>query len=80
MQSRIFSSIFGEFSPSKGDLVLSKTGELLGVMVNRRYCVLIDNLLIEQRLELGTNLDAAALKTTLSNLDNLLDTFPQPLR
>src|SRR5690606_38189837 len=41
MQSRIFSSLFGEFSPSTGDLVLSKTGELLGVMVNSRYCVLI---------------------------------------
>ena len=35
--------IGGEFSPSTGDLVFSKTGELLGVMVNRQYCVVLNN-------------------------------------
>ena len=80
MQSRIFSKIFGEFAPSTGDIVLSKTGELLGIMVNRRYCVVIDNLLVEQRFALGERLDETGLRATLTNLNNLLDTFPQALR
>ena len=33
-----------EFSPSAGDLVLSKTGELLGVMVNNDYCAVLQTL------------------------------------
>jgi septal ring factor EnvC (AmiA/AmiB activator) len=41
MKSKIFSRLFGEFSPSTGDLVLSKTGELLGVMVNNEYCAIL---------------------------------------
>ncbi|RME69483.1 MAG: hypothetical protein D6781_08495, partial [Verrucomicrobia bacterium] len=43
MQSRVFSRMFGEFSPSRGDLVFSKTGEILGVMVNNSYCVLLSS-------------------------------------
>jgi hypothetical protein len=41
VDNRLFKRIFGDFSPSRGDLVLSKSGELLGVMVNRDYCVLL---------------------------------------
>ena len=39
MRNRILSRVLqGEFSPSTGDLVLSKTGEFLGIMVNSEYC------------------------------------------
>lgn len=44
MKNRLFSGVFGEFSPSSGDLVLSKTGELLGVMVNSDYCAVLRGL------------------------------------
>ncbi len=44
MKSRLFNRLFGEFSPSAGDLVLSKTGELLGVMVNSDYCAVLPNI------------------------------------
>ena len=30
--------LFGKFNPSRGDLVFSRTGDLLGVMVNGTYC------------------------------------------
>jgi hypothetical protein len=33
--------LFGKFNPSSGDLVLSRTGELLGVMANNNYCLVI---------------------------------------
>lgn len=80
MQSRIFSALFGEFSPSTGDLVLSKTGELLGVMVNRRYCVLITNLANRRGIEVGGEIDAARFRETLESLDDTVGSFPRELR
>lgn len=42
MKNRILSRVLqGEFSPSTGDIVLSKTGEFLGVMANSDYCAVI---------------------------------------
>jgi hypothetical protein len=35
--------LFGKFNPSSGDLVMSKSGELLGVMANSSYCAIIRN-------------------------------------
>ena len=31
----------GKFNPSRGDLVLSKSGDLIGIMVNKQYCALL---------------------------------------
>jgi predicted nucleic acid-binding Zn-ribbon protein len=53
MQSRVLSRLFGEFAPSAGDLVFSKTGELLGVMVNNTYCRLVDSFLPGAELPFG---------------------------
>ncbi|HEX2099690.1 MAG TPA: hypothetical protein VHF69_03445 [Candidatus Synoicihabitans sp.] len=41
MDNRLVRRLFGDFSPSRGDLVLSKTGELLGLMINNDTCVLV---------------------------------------
>jgi hypothetical protein len=41
VDNRLFKRLFGDFATSRGDLVFSKTGELLGVMVNSDYCVLL---------------------------------------
>jgi hypothetical protein len=38
MDHNSLKGLFGKFNPSSGDLVLSKTGELLGVMANSSYC------------------------------------------
>jgi hypothetical protein len=43
VDNRLFKRIFGDFAPSRGDLVFSQTGELLGIMVNSDYCALIGN-------------------------------------
>ena len=42
-QACLFKRLFGDFATSRGDLVFSKTGELLGIMVNSDYCVLLGN-------------------------------------
>lgn len=33
--------LFGKFNPSRGDLIFSRTGELLGIMANDTYCLRI---------------------------------------
>ncbi len=43
VDNRLFKRLFGDFAPSRGDLVFSRVGELLGVMVNSDYCVLMGN-------------------------------------
>ena len=39
----LLKGLFGKFNPSRGDLVFSKTGELLGIMANSTYCLMIRN-------------------------------------
>ncbi|MEM9160677.1 MAG: hypothetical protein AAGB46_16635 [Verrucomicrobiota bacterium] len=80
MQSKILSSLFGEFSPSKGDLVLSMTGELLGIMVNRRYCVLVDNFVVSQKIGVGANYDPDDLERVLESLEFQYDSLEDVLR
>jgi X-X-X-Leu-X-X-Gly heptad repeat protein len=41
VDNRLFKRLFGDFAPSRGDLVISKTGELLGIMVNSDYCAVL---------------------------------------
>ena len=58
VDNRLFRRLFGDFSPSRGDLVLSKTGELLGVMVSTDTCALINNFLPQRELPLGADVKA----------------------
>lgn len=80
MQTKIFSSIFGDFSPSIGDLVFSKTGELLGVMVNKRYCALVNNFVPVASYPIQGEVNKDELGRVLKTLDSTLGSFPSPLR
>ena len=53
MDNRLLRRLFGDFSPSRGDLVLSKTGELLGVMVSSELCAMVDSFLPMATLQTG---------------------------
>ena len=59
VDNRLVRRLFGDFAPSRGDLVLSKTGELLGIMVTTDTCALITNFLPQRTLTLGDDLKAA---------------------
>ncbi len=65
VDNRLVRRLFGDFSPSRGDLVLSKTGELLGVMVSGDTCALVTNFLPQRELALGANLKATPTGPTL---------------
>ena len=44
MDSRFLNRLQGEYAPSAGDLVLTLTGEFLGIMVNDQYCAQLTSL------------------------------------
>ncbi len=53
MQNKVFSRIFGEFSPSRSDLVFAQSGDFLGLMVNNQFCILVDSFYFAGRIPLG---------------------------
>ena len=68
VDNRIFKRLFGDFAPSRGDLVFSKSGELLGVMVNNDYCVLLGNFTPTATIATG---DEKQNQRTASLIDSL---------
>lgn len=41
MDNRFIKMLAGDFTPSRGDLVFSQSGEFLGIMVNSDYCAVL---------------------------------------
>ena len=72
--------LFGKFNPSRGDLVLSKTGELLGIMANREYCVVLTRVTPSRTIQLGNDIRDQHTGQILSQLFDRLDAMPPSLR
>jgi len=60
--------LFGKFNPSRGDLVFSKTGELLGIMANGAYCLRIQGLNPAATIRFGPDIRDQNTGGTLSLL------------
>src|SRR5207249_1416822 len=60
--------LFGKFNPSRGDLVFSKTGELLGIMANNTYCLMLRSFNPAATFPFGQNLREQHTGATLSML------------
>jgi hypothetical protein len=56
VDNRFFKRIFGDFAPKRGDLVFAKTGELLGIMVNNDYCVVLKNFAPAKTVQAGPDI------------------------
>ena len=76
MDNRLVRRIFGDFAPSSGDLVMSKTGELLGIMVNSDYCALVNNFLPSYTLNTGDDLAKRPTSGPLTDLINRRRALP----
>jgi len=76
MDNRLVRRLFGDFSPSSGDLVMSKTGELLGIMVNSDYCALVNNSLPSYTLKTGDDLAKQPTSKPLTDLINRRRALP----
>ncbi|MDB6165249.1 MAG: smc 1 [Lacunisphaera sp.] len=55
LDNRIVTRLFGDIAPKRGDLVFSKTGELIGMMVNNDYCAVLGNFTPVHSLQTGDN-------------------------
>ena len=80
MKSRVFSRLFGEFAPSAGDIVLSKTGEFLGIMVNDTYCAVVRSFIPAPAGILDAQLSKDAVIKKLEQLSARVESMPLPLR
>ena len=56
LDNRITTRLFGEIAPKRGDLVFSKTGDLIGIMVNNDYCAVLGSFAASHTLKMGENL------------------------
>ena len=79
MKNRLFSRVFGEYSPSTGDLVLSKTGEFLGIMVNSDYCAVLNNFNTFPRDNFNESTTLESSRVKLEELRARLDRLPMAL-
>jgi hypothetical protein len=62
----VLRGLFGKFNPSRGDLVFSRTGELLGIMANDTYCLVIRKFDTTSTFQLNKSLRAQNLTDTLA--------------
>ena len=72
--------LFGKFNPSSGDLVLSRTGELLGVMANGSYCMMLQNFDGAAELRLGQAVKDQHTGVILSQMYAMLTEMPYRLQ
>jgi hypothetical protein len=76
----LLKGLFGKFNPSRGDLVFSRTGELLGIMVNNTYCLTIRRFAPGATLAFGQNLRGQHTGGTLSELYGYVFQLPPRLQ
>ncbi|EEF59839.1 hypothetical protein [Pedosphaera parvula] len=72
--------LFGKFNPSRGDLVFSKNGELLGVMANNTYCTMLKSFSPITTLEFSENMKSQRVGDTLARLYGLVLNMPLKLQ
>ena len=72
--------LFGKFNPSSGDLVLSRTGEVLGIMVNGTYCLMLHDMTSTASLQFGNDVSAEHTGQTLTRLYSVVSDLPFKLQ
>ncbi len=68
VDNRIVTRLFGEFSPKRGDLMFSKSGDLIGIMVNDGYCLVLGNFRPAHTLIAGAEVAQAGTGAVFSDL------------
>lgn len=76
----VLKGLFGKFNPSSGDLVFSRTGELLGVMANDSYCMVLDNFYSAAGFRLGNDVRDQHTGSTLSAMYSMVMEMPSRLQ
>ena len=80
MDRNSLKGLFGKFNPSTGDLVFSKSGDLLGVMANNTYCITLRNFDTAATFQFGTDTRSQPIAETLSSLYSTVMGLPFKLQ
>ena len=80
MDRNSLKGLFGKFNPSRGDLVFSRTGELLGVMANSTYCMMIKNFDATATFQFAQDVRDQQTGETLARLYSLIAGLPYKLQ
>lgn len=80
MDRSVLGRFIGKFNPSRGDLVFSKSGDLIGIMVNKQYCALLTGFVPTATIPTGTNLNAEAIGTRLAAMQRDLRGLPEEMQ
>lgn len=80
VDNRFFKRLFGDFAPSRGDLVFAKTGEILGIMVNSDYCALLKDFTPAKTIRTGDDVLAQQTGALLDGLGARVLSLPLKLQ
>ena len=76
----VLKGLFGQFNPSRGDLVFSKTGELLGIMANNTYCLRLQNFIGSATFNFGPDVRTQNTGNTLASFYHIVQQMPAKLQ
>jgi hypothetical protein len=80
LDRNLLKGLFGKFNPSRGDLVFSRTGELLGIMANSTYCLMLHDFTATATFQFGPDVRAQHTGNTLSRLYSHVFNLPVRLK
>ena len=75
-----FSWLVGKFQPSSGDLVFTKGGELLGLMVNKDYCLLLGEFSPAYNIQTGIGIGEQQTGLLLAQMFSQVSRMPARLQ
>jgi multidrug efflux pump subunit AcrA (membrane-fusion protein) len=76
----LLKGLFGKFNPSRGDLVFTRTGELLGIMVNGEYCAVLNKVVPTRTIQLGNEIASQQTGQMLAQLYDRIFQMPVKLQ
>jgi hypothetical protein len=76
----VLRGFFGKFNPSRGDLVFSKQAELLGVMANSTYCLMLTRFDAIATFPLGQDLRTERTGGAIAAMHATVQQFPSKLQ
>jgi hypothetical protein len=76
----VLKGLFGKFNPSRGDLVFSRSGELLGIMANSTYCMMLRSFDAGATFQFGQDVRQQHTGGTLSLLYSQVTQLPYKLQ
>ncbi len=80
LDRNVLKGLFGKFNPSRGDLVFSRNGELLGVMANGTYCLMIHNFPAGATFQFNADVRGQHTGGTLATLYSQVSQLPPKLQ